>query len=101
LQAWLNAAGAKLPVDGDFGPATETAVEAFQSAHGLVPDGIVGSQTRTALKQAITPAKPGKPEPDKSAMAGPVPVASIGADTAKAPANAASLQLLDTARSAS
>jgi len=29
-------------VDGDFGPATKTAVVNFQGYHGLVKDGIVG-----------------------------------------------------------
>jgi peptidoglycan hydrolase-like protein with peptidoglycan-binding domain len=37
----LNAAGAnpKLDVDGDLGPATLAAIKAFQTNHGLVPDG--------------------------------------------------------------
>ena len=33
------------PVDGAFGPKTENAVRAYQSAHGVVIDGIVGDQT--------------------------------------------------------
>ncbi len=32
-------------MDGDFGSGTLAAVQAFQSSHGLDPDGVVGSQT--------------------------------------------------------
>lgn len=35
--------------DGDFGPATEKAVRAYQKAHGLDVDGIVGTKTWGAL----------------------------------------------------
>jgi uncharacterized protein (TIGR02594 family) len=40
-----------IPADGDFGPVTEAAVEAFQKAHGLQADGEVGSQTWRALDE--------------------------------------------------
>jgi N-acetyl-anhydromuramyl-L-alanine amidase AmpD len=36
-------------VESDFGPKTEAAVRAFQRAHNLVPDGIVGPKTWAAL----------------------------------------------------
>lgn len=40
----------KYGVDGDFGSATENAVKAFQKAHGLKQDGIVGEKTWGAIK---------------------------------------------------
>ncbi|MFD3457404.1 peptidoglycan-binding protein [Streptomyces sp. NPDC058691] len=49
VQYLLTAQGAALAVDGDFGPGTDSAVRAFQSAHGLAVDGIVGPGTWQAL----------------------------------------------------
>lgn len=49
IQYLLNANGASLTVDGDFGPLTEAAVTAFQNNLGLVADGIVGDATWAAL----------------------------------------------------
>lgn len=50
LQAALNAKGASLEVDGDFGPATKAALKKFQADRGLVSDGICGPQSWAALK---------------------------------------------------
>ena len=44
LQSFL-----KLPVDGIFGPKTETAVKEWQSNYGIKPDGIVGPKTQAAM----------------------------------------------------
>jgi peptidoglycan hydrolase-like protein with peptidoglycan-binding domain len=41
-----------LVCDGDFGPKTESAVIAFQTAEGLYADGIVGSSTMRSLQDA-------------------------------------------------
>jgi Putative peptidoglycan binding domain len=40
-------------VDGDFGTGTKDAVIAFQNAHNLTPDGIVGEKTADAINQAL------------------------------------------------
>ena len=51
LQTILNTAGYNLAVDGKFGSKTLSAVNAFQDTHKLRVDGIVGSNTWTALQK--------------------------------------------------
>lgn len=49
IQAALASQGYDVTADGDFGPATQAAVAAFQSANGLDNDGLVGAMTYQAL----------------------------------------------------
>lgn len=51
-QAYLNAYGAALVLDGDFGPASEKALRAFQHRHGLTVDGIAGPRTLAKMRTA-------------------------------------------------
>ena len=48
-----DANGAPLEADSAFGPRTGEAVRAFQRAHGLNVDGVVGADTRRALDAAL------------------------------------------------
>jgi peptidoglycan hydrolase-like protein with peptidoglycan-binding domain len=50
----LHTPGTPLVEDGLNGPKTIAAVKAFQQAHGLAVDGIVGPQTRAALTHALS-----------------------------------------------
>ena len=49
LQKALNSTGAKLTVDGDYGPATEKAIKAFQKKSGLTETGKFDSATYNAM----------------------------------------------------
>lgn len=51
LQTDLNRHGYKLVVDGSFGGATQRAVISFQTKNNLVPDGVVGDRTWSALEK--------------------------------------------------
>jgi hypothetical protein len=60
-QRHLQAAGAAIDADGDFGPATQAAVKDFQGSHGIGATGQVDTATwRALLELQPTPlAKPG------------------------------------------
>ena len=51
LQDSLNTLGAEPPldVDGEYGPATNKAVSAYQKSHGIVVDGWAGPETISSI----------------------------------------------------
>jgi hypothetical protein len=53
VQAALLSLGYAVVVDGDAGPKTRTALQAFQRGRGLAADGVVGPQTIKALQAAV------------------------------------------------
>lgn len=58
LQTHLGVWGIPVQVDGDFGPATETAVRTFQGRHGFGVTGIIDPQTWVALHTNPAPSNP-------------------------------------------
>ncbi len=72
LQILLNANGASLDVDGDFGRLTYRAVRRYQADHGLGVDGIVGPITKASLEGSPPPGPGPTPAP------APIPLSSPG-----------------------
>ena len=56
-QELLNGSGQSVTVDGQFGPASQSAVQSFQGSHGLPASGQVDTPTWNALLQSV-PAEP-------------------------------------------
>jgi peptidoglycan hydrolase-like protein with peptidoglycan-binding domain len=84
-QTQLNEHGASPPLvaDGQFGARTRSAAIAFQGAHGLTADGIIGPRTWAALDPAGSQSSGGGPGP------APAPRASAGSTAGPATATAA------------
>jgi hypothetical protein len=55
---YTDAHGRALHPDGAFGPGTKAAVEQFQRAHHMTPDGVAGPKTLNALRMAVHPPQP-------------------------------------------
>ncbi|MEO1043443.1 MAG: peptidoglycan-binding protein [Pseudomonadota bacterium] len=67
LQQALQRAGQSVSVDGDFGPGTQTAISAFQTAVGIPASGFPDEPTMVALfsgpPPGQRPAQPAQPAP--------------------------------------
>jgi peptidoglycan hydrolase-like protein with peptidoglycan-binding domain len=88
LQNNLNKVmGAKLTIDGFFGPATEAALKAFQSRYHLMADGIYGPQSAAMMKAALA----GRTAPIPPAPK-PPPPARLTVDGQFGPATCAAMQ---------
>ena len=63
VQAVLYKLGYTIDIDGQFGPATKSTVQSFQTAKGLTSDGVVESNTLYALRVAWAEVDPNAPTP--------------------------------------
>ncbi|WP_164743052.1 N-acetylmuramidase domain-containing protein [Mesorhizobium sp. Z1-4] len=87
LQALLVRAGHAVNVDGDFGPATQRALMAFQMTNKLTVDGVAGPETFAALSayKVAPEEKPGEQGPlqtDEALQGGGGIVGGAGVETA-------------------
>jgi peptidoglycan hydrolase-like protein with peptidoglycan-binding domain len=88
LQSNLNKVmGSGLVVDGDFGPLTKSAVEAFQRRYGITVDGEYGPQSAAMMKAALAGGtQPIRPTPK------PPPAGTLAVDGQFGPATCAAMQ---------
>ena len=78
-QERLNIKGYHVSVTGDFDAPTVAAVKQFQSAQGLVVDGIVGSRTWAALKvDTVAPIPPDVADEGRNSLFNKIPAGLNG-----------------------
>jgi hypothetical protein len=85
-QEHLNGAGAGLPVTGNFGTGTRTAVRAFQTTHGLPVTGVLDPATWTALLRVEPASTPWASLPARRSLRASSASASVASTDAPASA---------------
>lgn len=85
MQKNLTKVGLKLTIDSSFGPATESALKAYQTTSGLVADGYYGPLTKAKIEAEVKPKSKPVVTPSKKhrLMTGTFPSASAAESAAK------------------
>src|SRR3954451_12875738 len=75
------------PIDGLYGPLTQSAVERFQQRHGLAVDGVVGRQTMRSLftRTSQPTASPAKRDTKPGTLERKSPAPLSGVESAEQP----------------
>jgi peptidoglycan hydrolase-like protein with peptidoglycan-binding domain len=101
LQRALNHYGARIKVDGDFGPVTHRAVVAFQRANGLLQDGVVGPVTRGVIQggqaRSVSAGPAAAPAPAVAPAPVATPAAGLGTATLRQGAKGPAVEALQRA----
>ncbi len=93
---FTDARGRAVHPDGDFGPTTRTAIQAFQRDHELIADGIAGAATLAAVRHAVETELRSIGQPDAPYLRDEQPDDAIAAYRSLAPEAKSATPLMPT-----